>query len=594
MLLRQLRSSLIAQASFVIGVLFLLALIRVFFVSGLNWLERHDDVAIDTTSALRSGLYQLTLEASASEALPAETVAIAALQRNLDSEALRLALERPGRDSLKAIHERLRQQWQQGLLPALEQGDNGRFLSEARPFVAELDALATGLQKEHARLQSLDLMQVIVTMLLVISLQLLAIYTLRRKVALPLQELVDATEKFRAGNLGIRVGYQAQDELGRLALSFNTMADALADSHRQLEEQVQNKVHRLAQANAALELLFRSSHTLAQSPSGAGALEELLRRFQPLLPGLHLALSLQSDPDQPAGHLVTLNGNSVADVHGEACNEAHQQVYAVRSQGKVLGELRARFSEARDLVEWEAALIQALADHIGSALMLSRQREHENRLLLLGERNTIARELHDSLAQSLSFMKLQIARLQALILQGEDCHAVEAVADELREGINDAYRQLRELLTTFRLDIGGVALADALQEAVQEFSRRGDVSIHLQAESLAVPLSAAEQIHLVQIMREALANCVRHAGASEARVVLRADGQEIELVVEDDGCGMTPQDDDWQHHGIAIMHERARSIAGTLHIESGQAGGTRLQLRFRPGFLSEQPRGHTP
>jgi two-component system nitrate/nitrite sensor histidine kinase NarX len=593
MLLRQLRSSLITQATFVIGVLFVLALIRVSFVSGLNWLERHDDSAIDTTSALRSGLYQLTLEVSTGKPLPDAAIAASALQRNLDSEGLRLALERPGRDFLQGIHERLQQQWQQGLRPALEQGDSRRFLAAARPFVAELDALATGLQKEHARLQSLDLMQVIVTMLLVISLQLLAIYTLRRKVALPLQELVDATEQFRAGNFDIRVGYQAQDELGRLALSFNTMADAVAVSHRRLEAQVQNKVHRLAQANAALELLFRSSHTLAQSPSGAGALEELLRRFQPLLPGLHLALSLQPDPDQPAGHLVTLSGNSGSDIHGDA-PDAHQQVYAVRSQGKVLGELRARFSEERDLVEWEAELIQALADHIGSALMLSRQREHENRLLLLGERNTIARELHDSLAQSLSFMKLQIARLQALILQGEDCHAVEAVADELREGINDAYRQLRELLTTFRLDIGGVALGDALQEAVQEFSRRGDVSINLQAESLAVPLSAAEQIHLVQIMREALANCVRHAGASEARVVLRADGQEIELVVEDDGRGMTPQDDDWQHHGIAIMHERARSIAGTLLIESGQAGGTRLQLRFRPGFLSEQQRGHTP
>lgn len=65
MLLRQLRSSLIAQATFVIGVLFLIAVIRVLFVSALNWMERHDDTAIDVTSMLRSEAYLLTLDAAA-------------------------------------------------------------------------------------------------------------------------------------------------------------------------------------------------------------------------------------------------------------------------------------------------------------------------------------------------------------------------------------------------------------------------------------------------------------------------------------------------------------------------------------------------
>lgn len=514
---------------------------------------------------------------------------------------MRLALERPGRAELRTVRERLQRRWEGGLRPALAQGDAARILAEARPFMVLLDRLATGLQKEHVRLQTIDLMQVVATMLVVLSLQLLAIYTLRRKVAVPLQELVEATERFRAGNLGIRVDYQSPDEIGRLAVSFNTMADALAVSHRRLEEEVEQKVHRLAQANAALALLFRSSRTLAQAPAGAWALEELLRRFQELLPGLRLTLCMQPDPERPAGHLITLNGDGTAEVcagdNCEVCSspaDARQQVYTVRSQGQVMGELRARFGGERDAVEWEAELIQALADHIGSALMLSRQREHENRLLLLAERNTIARELHDSLAQALSFMKLQVARLQTLIQQGEDCHAVETVADELREGINEAYRQLRELLTTFRLDIGGVAFGEAVQEAVEEFARRGGVDIRLDADPLAVPLSAAEQIHLVQIMREALANCVRHSSAASARVVFRQDGQDVEMVVEDDGQGFSPHAGDVRHHGISIMQERARSIGGALHIESGTTGGTRVLLRFRPGFLAEQQRGTTP
>lgn len=585
MLLRQLRTSLIAQATLVLVVLFTLAVTRVVFVTAYNWVGQHDDEAITIASGLRSSVYQLTLRVAEGARSQGRQAHIATLEQQLQDPALRLAVERPGRQALLANWHRAREEWTTSLRPALLQQDHRVFLAHVGHFMAELDHLDSGLQREHKRMQILDLRQIIVTMLLVISLQLLVFFTIRHKVARPMHALLDATEKFRAGNLDVRVPYRSEDELGRLAHSFNLMANALADSHRELERRVLKKGQKLTQANAALELLFRSSHSLARGNIDAEALQELLGRFQALLPGLRLSLELEGDLQGVAAGLSNM------PFAPDRCIKVGQQLFPVRSQGHALGALCACISDERPLRNGEAELIQALADLIGSALLLSRQREQDDQLLLFNERNTIARELHDSLAQSLSFMKLQISRLQALILQGKDCHAVEAVAEELRTGINDAYAQLRQLLTTFRLELSQAGLADVLQETVQEFSRHSGLEIRLQAAALQLPLEEAERAHLVQVAREALTNAVRHAEAGRIEVRLREQDGTLELVVEDDGRGLPALPGRPAHHGLAIMRERARSIGGTLQIESRAPRGTRVRLSFRPRLAAQPSEG---
>lgn len=586
MLLRRLRTSLVAQATLVLGLLFTLAMTRVVFVTAYHWMGKHDDQAIATVSGLRSSIYLLTLRIAGGDTPSSRTSYVLTLERQLNEPRLRTALQRPGRIELQAAWRRAQGEWNDNLRLALQRGDSRRFLAHVGHFVAELDRLDAGLQDEHRRLQILDLKQIIVTMLLVISLQLLVFMTIRRKAAKPLYALLDATDKFRAGNLDVRVPYQSEDELGRLTSSFNAMADALADSHRRLEERVSEQVQELAQANAALELLFRSSHSLARGNTGGEALRELLQRFQALLPGLQLSLRLEGGSEAL--------GAALADTEfaPERCLHAGNSIFLVRSQGQELGTLCACVIPGRRLGTAESELIQSLADLIGSAVQLNRQREQDNELLLLNERNAIARDLHDSLAQSLSFMKLQTSRLQALIQQGKDCHAVEAVAEELRTGINDAYAQLRELLTTFRMDVGRAGLADLLQETVQEFSRRSGLDIRLQLTPLSLALSGRECAQVVQVAREALTNAVRHAEATRVDVRLREQEDTVELVVDDDGQGIQVSSDDLPHHGLAIMQERARSIGGALHIESRQPRGTRVRLSFpsrRPALPAEAP-----
>ncbi|MNJ34475.1 Nitrate/nitrite sensor protein NarX [compost metagenome] len=384
-----------------------------------------------------------------------------------------------------------------------------------------------------------------------------------------------------------------------MATSFNAMAETIEQSHRTLETQVQQKTLHLQQANAALELLYQSSSSLATRLANAEGLDELIRRFQQRLPGLRLSLCLQGQMQAPAQQLLALHGADDRKVCASsdcATCQRHDQrnplSYSISNQGSSLGELKAHFIDGHHPQAWETQLIQALANLIGTSLSLKRQREQDHRLLLLEERAIIARELHDSLAQALSYMKLQVSRMQTLMRRGEPLETLEGVTAELREGLNNAYRQLRELLTTFRLQIHDAGLAQGLKDTAQEFTRKGAFQVHLHIDNLAFELSASEQIHILQITREALSNCLRHAHADNAWLQLRQNGENVCLSIEDDGRGFVGSRDPREHHGLNIMDERARSLYGQLQILTRAPQGTRVQMEFRPEFLGRPTQGN--
>jgi nitrate/nitrite-specific signal transduction histidine kinase len=105
----------------------------------------------------------------------------------------------------------------------------------------------------------------------------------------------------------------------------------------------------------------------------------------------------------------------------------------------------------REPEPWEIRLLETVARHIGTAINLSHCATRDRRLALLEERATIARELHDSLAQSLSYLKIQVSRLDAALRRPNGAAVARPIIEGLREGLSGAYRQLREILTTFRL-----------------------------------------------------------------------------------------------------------------------------------------------
>jgi two-component system nitrate/nitrite sensor histidine kinase NarX len=248
------------------------------------------------------------------------------------------------------------------------------------------------------------------------------------------------------------------------------------------------------------------------------------------------------------------------------------------------GVLQLDMPPGKELVQWQTQLLDALSRHIGIAIGTARRTEQSRRLSLLEERAALARELHDSLAQSLAYMKIQVSRLKPLLPDSGQVHSAEAgeVLAELREGLNSAYRQLRELLTTFRLRIEGEGLAAALQTTVAEFAARGNIPITLEAHLAGCTLTANEEIHALQIVREALSNVLNHAQARQAQVSVTCDSDgAVSATVTDDGIGVH-QPAGAHHYGMTIMEERAKNLGGQLTVENLPTSGVRVTLHFMP------------
>lgn len=246
------------------------------------------------------------------------------------------------------------------------------------------------------------------------------------------------------------------------------------------------------------------------------------------------------------------------------------------------GDFEARSGyRRRDEIGLLATTLDDMAGHLEAAIA-ERARQHQaRRMALMEERAVIARELHDSLAQALSYQNIQALRLQRRLADDGDPQSL-AIVEELRDGIQHAYRQLRELLVTFRTRLTEQGLATAVAEAAETFAQRGELAIDHKVTLAEGVLGPDEELHVIQILREALANVVQHARATRARVRLSGDADSVTLAVDDDGIGLPEELARPEHYGITIMRERAQSLEGHLGFGPSTWGGTRLALDFIP------------
>ena len=396
-----------------------------------------------------------------------------------------------------------------------------------------------------------------------------------------------------------------EDELGQLAYAFNLMATDLSKMYTDLEQRVADKTADLERSNRSLELLYATTQQLGEQSLTVSVLESLLREIERLLDVRGGAVCLGSVGDSQAFRMastlepVTLDGMPCSGAqclkcfgHGEAhtlvdeVGQPRRYSVPIREQAQQYGILTVELAPDTELQGWQQRLLASVASHIAMAIVRARQSSQQRLLALMEERSVIARELHDSLAQSLSYLKIQVSRLDN-ILADADNPKVHEITAKLRDGLNNAYRELRELLTTFRLRISEEGLLHALEETVNEYRERGGFAIELDNHIPNFQFSPNVEIHIVQLIREALSNVVRHAGASRAVITLRSDpGGNMTILVEDDGKGMPDIESLEHHHGLPIMRERAKSIGGLLHIGTSALGGTAVRLTFKPTDIS--------
>lgn len=233
--------------------------------------------------------------------------------------------------------------------------------------------------------------------------------------------------------------------------------------------------------------------------------------------------------------------------------------------------------------DMEIQLIEVTSQMVAMALGFQAREQEGRRVALLEERAVIARELHDSLAQSLSYMKFQLARLQNIFSSEPVSASASEIANDIREGLDNAYKELRELLTTFRVQMDVRGLDHVLEETISEFSSRSNLSIVLDNRLQDCRLTVNEEFHLLHVIREALSNIVRHSGADKVKIslVLQSTGEVI-VMVDDDGIGPAFDESKPHHYGLAIMTERAHCLGGEIEVIPRRLGGTRVRLVFRP------------
>jgi two-component system nitrate/nitrite sensor histidine kinase NarX len=268
---------------------------------------------------------------------------------------------------------------------------------------------------------------------------------------------------------------------------------------------------------------------------------------------------------------------------------ASMVVVPLAHQGKVHGAYNLFLREGRALPEELALLYRSIGEHIGMALENARLARQTLRMTVMNERQMMANEVHDSLAQTLAYMKMRIALLVEAQRAGAGGRALKYATD-LQEALGEAYADLRELLAQFRSRMDPLGLAHALEGIAAGFADRTGVALTLENRLAELNLSVEEEANAFHILQEALANVARHSGAKRARVTLEQRGPDYEFTVEDDGTGFftlggtRPGSDDQpgpRHHlGVSIMQERAHRLAGRIEIANLPRGGARLRLVF--------------
>lgn len=542
--------------------------------------------------------------------------AVRDFETHLEHPALLRFVERAPGELFAATYRGVHASWHLSLKPRIEAlgaqsppPPNEQveiLLTEVDAFVDQLNTLVAVLEHDaEKRIQDLRLILAgaIALTVLVVG---VALALLKRALLTPLRGLLDAARRIAGGDFGVRVSYTGQDELGRVGLAFNLMADELAGHYRTLEQRVADKTSELQRSNRSLELLYHAIARLYQTPTATEAYEATLRDIDRVAGLEGSFVCIEPRHGGPASVIASsMGGCPERNERGEdacgACRAASDGVglalhhpallrFPLRDREHHYGMLRLSLPDGARLEGWQRQLVEALSRHIGMALGASRRSEQERLLALQEERSVIARELHDSLAQALSYMKIQVSLLQGVLADPQRRAEAEPILADLREGINAAYRQLRELLVSFRLGLAG-DLKTLLADAVREYGARGGVAVQLEVALGECTLRPNQEVHVLQIAREALSNMVRHAQARRARVsLIGTDDGMVELTVMDDGVGLgMPPADAHNHHGMAIMRERASSLGGSIAFDDQADGGTCLRVRFQAAASLAEP-----
>lgn len=255
-----------------------------------------------------------------------------------------------------------------------------------------------------------------------------------------------------------------------------------------------------------------------------------------------------------------------------------EQVLAVPlvAEGLVVGVLALRSS--RHLSAFQTSFLHISASMMALLVRNSQLHAELESQAVLEERNRLAREVHDGLAQSLGFLNFKVQQVDRLLARGQWEGARRAL-QELRQGVQDVYGEVRLTIQDLRwAPEGNGGLIERLRKYVETFAGRTglEVTLEVRGEPRFSPL---QEVHLFRVAQEALTNVHKHAHARHVWVRLYGNASDVMLEVEDDGVGLSVNPNPVPgRFGLRIMQERVEAIGGRVSLESMPERGTRLRV----------------
>ena len=427
-----------------------------------------------------------------------------------------------------------------------------------------------------------------------------------RRLVGPVRDLTRAAEVLAEGHTEIPVPPQGQDEVGVLAGALERMRQEINGSHSailaasaELEQRVEQRTAELRSRNDELVALNDLAASLTRSLQAQAILTdaiEAIRAVQPLRAARGYVLDGETlvtasewchpevDDPPPAGVLDGLAATAIArgrSVRRYSTDRSLLLAWPLSSNQGPLGAVtvQTRVAPKADTQR----LLQAITDQVALALYTAHLSAVGREHAVLEERTRLAREIHDTLAQQLTGIVLQLEAAQTMIDRGSNKvkGSVTLARDLARSALQEARRSVWNLRPASLAATGAVG---AIEREVAAFGVRTGITARFRSRSVPrrVSLSPATEVALLRIVQEALNNVARHSGATHVDVLMRTDGHELLVSVRDDGDGFdaatVPARTDC--FGLQGMRERVRLAGGSLVVVSAPGEGTEVIARM--------------
>jgi len=621
----------------VTGISFLvLALLSIGLTLWVSWELEGGAAAVNEAGRLRMHTYRLAL--SMEQGNPQEMREIAA-RFDQSLELLRTGdpsrpLSVPWSGQSRARFEDIRTHWPQVRDQWLTQGRvERRTLAEADAFAQRVEGFVLSIEDELAHSTTVLHLFQQAMMALAIASAIALLYVGNLMILSPLGHLMKAVTALREGDLSARVEVDRGDEFGALAAGFNAMAQTLQSLYSRLEERVREKTAKLEVQRQRLADLYDVSAFTASATQLEPLAQGFVKRVRQVARAdaaavrwsdenndRYVLLASDNLPQELADDETCLEAGSclcgplremaatrvipiLADTPsplGHCGRAGYRTVISVPLllHERVLGEVNLFYTQHTELGTEDRGLLDTLASHLASAMESLRVTALERESAVAQERGMIARELHDSIAQSLAFLKIQVQLLRDAV-QRKDAAAIGSIVEELDTGVRESYADVRELLLHFRTRTSEESIEPALRTTLSKFEHQTGIPAQLEIDASGIALPPDVQVQVLHIVQEALSNIRKHARASRVRVDVRS-SPAWRFEVRDDGRGFegdaaAPGE---SHVGLRIMRERAQRIGAQVSVQSHPNEGCVVTLELpalvvtdaaaAPGLMEKQ------